>query len=1349
MARRRKRADADDDEADWRSPAESVEWNGAREPARGGLRRGIRRVVMLAGVVAAVAAAPAALTRTGLRDWPLAEAFHGIDGSVSSRSASAGWFGRIDYRGVVFREAGGREALAIERLSLDRGLLRLLWDHVVAARFSSSRPAIGSIGLTGISGSLEVREGGSNLEDLFLPWLTAKPSGPVPSGSVEIGDGRLTIIDLARREAWRIEGLAAAGPIGDDRAIDGWTVAGRLVHASVGNEPVAPPPVRPEGPGPRLSIAAAATAALARDGGWSVTVPVDPEVVRSVTLATNRLPLGVTSLLGTRLGWTDVLDGLADLRLVVQLPQPDDDGKRAWRVTGTVAGSDVALVDAASLRDRIVLESLEAPIDLSLDETGVVIRTLRVRSPLVRGEASGRFDLPRRGSWEWLEQLAQSDFGASAEIDLAVAARSLPGGLAVRPDVRVTGGQLQFAAAAYADGAERVVELRTASRDLTALQGERRLAWKEPFTAWIRGRTPPGDQRLRIEEARIASPAVELTASGDPESAVAEWTVDLDRLVREASEVLDATGGELAGTCRGRLELSRPRGSVPYSFSATASLAGLIVKLPGGQRVSESKVAVHVTGTGGPTVGGLFVDDAHAMLSADGDALDVSLAGGAALDLRRLWDGSPGLIRPGSASQSLTADVSLRGDLGRWQKRLAAAVPTLGSDEAARAEFSGQGIASASISALGDLWRVDRASLEVEDAAIDRGGHTIREPRLVASGTGRFHQTEGLIEVSSAEVLTSTVSLRTGGLTMAFGHPAAGGSLAAAVAGTRGRLSWQTDLGRLEKWIASPIESAAWPLGGRVWGTVEVMETPRGTNLRIEATGDQLTLSSVPVSAALGIGGGASATEVWREPKAEMVLEVTGTRSGGIVVDRLALDSSTAAIQAAGGVGDPSTRRFFELSGSIAYDLGAVSRLVLPWTGGGITLAGSGSRPFTVRGALDDLRRPRIPTAQGALPASPGADAGLPDGPSPSPLVNGGLSRSPLVDGGLSRSPLQTDWLGAIRGTDSVGSTATGRAAIAVSSVRSPGSNPVAGIRSADGPLGWLRLLSLETSLSWNAGSLHGLPLAPADVPVRLLDGQLAFGPFEIGLAGGRVRSGPWVRLVPEPIEVIVPPGRILERIDLSGGACDRWIGWVAPLLARSTRTSGLVSVDTAGATLPVGDPFGGRFDAQVLFESLEVEPGPPAQPLTALVGRLQGLLDPRFTAGQKVVLMRVRPQPVRVWLQDRRIWHDGLVMETGQMVVKTSGSVAADGTLAMMAEMSFRGDIAGQTPVIATLLKTPILVPLKGTIQRPQFDAAAIDKIVARIVENTAGAVIGEGLGRGLEALFGNPQPPKPAPTR
>jgi len=77
-----------------------------------------------------------------------------------------------------------------------------------------------------------------------------------------------------------------------------------------------------------------------------------------------------------------------------------------------------------------------------------------------------------------------------------------------------------------------------------------------------------------------------------------------------------------------------------------------------------------------------------------------------------------------------------------------------------------------------------------------------------------------------------------------------------------------------------------------------------------------------------------------------------------------------------------------------------------------------------------------------------------------------------------------------------------------------------------------------------------------------------------------------------------------------------------------------------------------------------------------------------------------------------------------------------------MLVEVAFRGDLAGQTPVVAQLLRTPIAIPLKGTLARPQFDAGAIDVTVKRILENTARAVVDEGISRGLEALFGGPKP-------
>jgi translocation and assembly module TamB len=206
----------------------------------------------------------------------------------------------------------------------------------------------------------------------------------------------------------------------------------------------------------------------------------------------------------------------------------------------------------------------------------------------------------------------------------------------------------------------------------------------------------------------------------------------------------------------------------------------------------------------------------------------------------------------------------------------------------------------------------------------------------------------------------------------------------------------------------------------------------------------------------------------------------------------------------------------------------------------------------------------------------------------------------------------------------------------------------------------------------------------------------------------------------------------------LTPEVCDRWVRWVVPLVGKSTSTAGFVGVDTAGGRIPLGDPFGGEMSGQILFEQLEMTPSGAMQPLVNLIVKLQSVIDPRFAFGDKAVLLRVRPEPVQVRLAQRRLWHEGLVMDSGQLSIRTKGSVGGDGSLDMLVELAFRGDLAGQTPVITKLLQTPLVIPLRGTVSRPQFDAGQIDSILGRVVENTAEAVISDGLSRGLEALFG-----------
>jgi len=1295
--------------------------------------------VVVAGLAALAWFAPAVIALSSLRDRPLAALFAGIDGRITSRAAAWRWWGGIEYRDVVLAGRDGRPLVAVPRVVVDRGLAALLFNP----------SELGAVRLVGAEALLEVRRGGSTLEDVLAPWLAALAQAPAPAVSfeLEVVDAAVELVDIERNDAWRVTDILAAGTVRPDATLAGWTVSGRARHsggpvrdlAAAANRIAsdgAPHSAGPAGAVPRLAgpdrldrttVAAGATATLAREGGWSVSSPdVEGDVApRTLAVAATRLPLGVSSVAATRFDARHLLDGLADLRLDITLPPAAPaapSGQRppgvrpagGVRVAGVVSGTELAVCRSDSLAEVVAIDRVEMPLDLSIDGDRVAVRSLRVSSRLFQAEATGRIRLPTSGAWEWAEAQIGEDFAVAAEIDLAAAAQSLSGGVAVRPDVRVTQGQLQLSAAARNDGHDRVLELRATSRDLAAVQSvvadgggrqDRQLRWSEPFTAWLRGRRGAGrGERLRVEEARVASSAAEVSAAGNADAAVVQWTVDLEKLVGEAAEVLELDGLEVAGVARGRLDLDRTTAGGAAHARLSASLTEFALARPGRPAWRDAELSIEAEGAGSLSAAAMLVDRGRAVVSAADDALEVTLTGGTLVNLAPLFGGSArgdgAWLRAVPGGQSIAADVTVAGDLGRWQARWAGVSGAGGSPS-----LAGSLKASAALAADGDGWRITRAGAEVEKLKVQLDGRQISEPRAMASAAGRWQPATGLVEISSAELLTATASLRTGGLAILPWRPVRG-AVDAIVERVRGKVQWQADVGRLESWVAPPAAAARWPATGRAWGTAEILDTPVGLNLLVDATGSQLTLAGPPAGAAAD----ARPVPLWSEPRASLVLEVTRPLGGAeppgaeITVNQFKLESSTLALAAAGSVRDWSTRRLVDIGGNVAYDWEQVTRLVTPWTGGRVRLAGNGARPFVLRGPL------------GGLAAAAGAVAER--------------SLEPSADH-AQRLQLPAEWLAAAGGTPGT------LARLAV---------PTPATRVRDGFAARLAAMSIETSAAWTGAEVGGFAVEPGEMPVRLFEGQLALGPFDLGAAGGRLRGSPWLRLVPPPGELVVPPGRCIDRVMLSRELSDRWVRWLVPLFGHAARMQGWMSVDLAGARVPLADPFAGAASGQVIFENLEAVPGGDVQPLVNLLAKLQTAIDPRFAFGDKVVLLRVRPDPVRVQLSDRRLWHDGLVIDSGQLVIRSAGSVAADGSLAVNVEVSFRGDIAGATPVVGKLLRTPLVIPLRGTVNRPQFDARALDMMVARIVENTADAVFNDGLGRSLEALFGNPQPPTPA---
>jgi hypothetical protein len=1281
MAKRRRREYEDDYDDDDVAPRLK------KKPRR---RWGVFSLAALAVLIAGAWFAPIVLVHTQLRDRPLEDAFAGIDGSIASGGATWNWLGPIEYRNVVLRDASGLPAVIIRSVIVEKGIVGLALDP----------KNLGTVRLAGIEAAVMVRPGASSLEDILAPWLARPREGSGVSCDLEIVGGTVDLVDTSHKnDVWRINELFAVGTLRGDGTCTEWTVAGRLRHA--GNAPQMPAPLVqiPDTP-PRLdraTIPAATSAVLARDGGWSISSSGAGEPTVAVTA--NRLPLGGSSVLATRLGLERLVDGIADVRLDMS------PGATANVIKGRIVAEEFAVVRATTLSNEFTVPRCEFPLHVSLTGDDIVVHELRFTSPVARGEITGRVPWPGTDAWAWLADSATRDWTLAADVDLAAAAKSLPGGLAVRDDVRVTGGSMSLAASTRTDGFDRVVEVRLDARDLAAVrggagsEGGRPLRWNDPFSGWLRARRGPGrDGALVLEEGRITSPAFEVAASGTPDALEMKWTADLAAFLREVSEILDTGGTALAGKCRGRFDIMRDGNRT--TIHATASATEFQWGAPGREPWDDETIAIdaEVAGVLGTDVA--IVEAARGMLTAKGDSLEGTLNGGAVVDVKALLNRSIASAIRAAGRGDVAADCSIVGDVGRWQRRAAAFMPGLGAEGLT---VSGELQASAAITAAGDAWRITKAGGEVEKFALQHGDRRVSEPRIVATAAGTIWPSTGAVEISSAEFLSTTLSLRTGGLSwMPDENPLAAGPLDMVLSKLRGRMQWQAELARVEPWLVAADAANQWPVTGRAWGTLDVSQNQNGLNLLVEATGSQVTIAQRTM------GPQGQARTLWQEPQATLAIEVTRplvrTPSGGIaaserlVVDRLELASSTAAFAARGGVTNAAARRQASLEGTMSYDWEQLSRLATPWTGGKIRIAGSGGRPFDARATLATAAL----ASQTQAASQPAQDSlALPDA-----------------------------WLQAIRSgsDDPLASRATVRP-------------PVKPTTSSHGIVEQLEDLSLDTSAAWTAADIEGFPIGAGEMPIRLVEGQLAFGPFDIPASGGRIRGAPWIKLNPAPGELFIPPGRVVERVALSGDFCRRLVAHVSPLLAGTTKTSGLVTVDLAGTRMPLGDMMAGEATGQIYFEQFEVTPSGAMQPLVNLLARLQAVIDPRFALGDKVVLLRVRPEPIRVRLGDRRIWHDGLVMDAGQLSVTSRGSVGADGTLSGLVEVAFRGDVAGQTPVVAQLLRTPLAIPLKGTVERPQFDAAAMDVILKRIVENTARAVLNDGIGRGIDALLGNPQ--------
>jgi len=1277
-----------------------------------------------------------------VRDWPLQRVFEGLAGQISSSSAEWDWFGPIIYRDFLIRTSDGVPLLAVDRVEINRSPLALAFKP----------NDVGRIRIEGGRLSTAVWNGGSTIETVLEPWIAkihqrnlgahlqdlvdegnqenaAKDTQSRITGTIELVNSTIELTDLRQGDAWLLSELSAVMPfpVLTEGGVFSFQSSDVICSGSVqyAEEPqlnVMQSSSQSENSFPTKSIMSRANSMLARPGGWSVTVSEqEPDHGKyALVIGATRCPAGISRMASNRFGWSHVLQGVVDIRADLLLSKSfqierltRSRGETAqYTIKGNVVGRDLSVVDTVTEEKQFLIEKIDVPFEADIFQEKYVIQKFQAETNLGYLEATGTIRAPSIRSfgsnialpgWHFLEAVQADNFEAQASLDIPSVLNAFPGIHLLRPDVQLTEGKVDIVIKSQEKESSRQVYFKSELDHVSAMRGEEKVEWNTPWSAWVYARQPFGGE-LRLEEAGLSSAFADISMNGLADTIETTWRIDLGRIFQKVNTLVDfQSDGEeqsLEGISRGQCRVDKfpERGSTKVTTSL--SVENLCWTI--GNRViwKDHLVAADFDTSWVETPAAISLETAGLKVESGSDSLVVALAN--ECRIARDWKKALWLNRPTPGEdEHASFDCHMSGNLVTWQQRILGLGTAVGFQPRwSKLPVAGNFESSWTLGCVGQQFQITKATGHIEQFSLHSGKHHIEEPRVVIAAVGSINPTRGIIKLSSAEVLSSTVSLRTNGLQLSSKSSTTQPLIDSIFDSVQGQLQWQVDLTRLDKWLAEGMTSEA---AGRLWGTVDLLETPSGINLLMTTTGSQLALS--PASTKTSATANATSSPVWIEPQVNGLLDVTRPVVNQVGLDqlkinRLKIESSTMSVVATGSMRDLSGQREVELGGTILTNWQQLVRLLSPSSGTMLKLTGGGPQPFTVRGSFGPV--------QGKSAAGDSVTLPLPD-----------QWRSPTQESNLPRQqyialPLQQQQQGIHEGLAK-----------------------------------WLPQIRAETTLSWQSGQIADFPLGPGTLPIQLVEGQLAFGPFAIPVSGGTVRGSPWIQLFPPPGEVVLPPGRLVERVALTPPLCDQWLSWLSPIMRSSTEAQGFLTVDTSGGQLPLSSPLNGRFDGQLWLEQFSVTPGDMAGPLIKLLAKLQSVVDPRFAFGDQVVFLRARPDPVHIWISEGRVHHDNLILDMGQLSVQSKGSMGQDGSLSMQIEVAFRGDVAGATPVVAQLLRTPFVIPLRGTVQRPQFDATALDTILTRIMQNTADAVLRDGIGRGLEALFGNPQPPKNPPPQ
>ncbi|GAA4433895.1 hypothetical protein [Bremerella cremea] len=277
--------------------------------------------------------------------------------------------------------------------------------------------------------------------------------------------------------------------------------------------------------------------------------------------------------------------------------------------------------------------------------------------------------------------------------------------------------------------------------------------------------------------------------------------------------------------------------------------------------------------------------------------------------------------------------------------------------------------------------------------------------------------------------------------------------------------------------------------------------------------------------------------------------------------------------------------------------------------------------------------------------------------------------------------------------------------------------------------------------LSWKQANLYGIPAGASTLNAQLRQGALQLTANSPEISGGKLSLQSQLLLNATPMQWQVAQGRAIDNVAITPQMCQSWLQYVAPVVADATRVEGRFSLDFDGGNFPLADPMQGEGSGILTIHGAEVRSGPLSQGYVMLGRNVEALVKgkPATAIDQgSASLLTLPAQQVRFRVVRGRVYHENLIVQSGEVQVVTSGWVDSNEQMQLMAAIPIRDSWIEKAPWLASMRGTALNVPITGTMRQPKIDSNVIEQLTRGMLNNAAQGAIQNGINRGLQELFG-----------